>query len=70
MSIHKLTACIYKYVKRKNEHATERVGLQDLHHVGRANGFSRGEVGYAIQLLKEKDMLRYYRKSGWVAMKI
>ena len=70
MPIEQLTAKLYKFTLNRNQHTDTRVKLDNLKAVGKYYGFSEQEVGYAIQLLKRKDMLRYYRKSGWVAIAI
>lgn len=69
MAIEILTAKIYRFVLARNAD-DHFVGNENLHLLGKHYGYSRGKVGYAIQLLKQKNMLRYIKRYGWKAYEI
>lgn len=56
---------IYDYAEYKN-YKEERVTLDTLHRLGYSHGYTKQQVGNAIQKLKLKRKLFWNKRYGWI----
>lgn len=71
MPIQSYAHSLWRYVWDRNQNHIDsrRVLLSHMMNYGVRMGYSHQETGYAIQLLKQQNKLKWYKSVGWVAKK-
>lgn len=65
MPIEQITEAIYRFIKNYGE--THYVKLTNIRLFAQSKRISMGEMGYALQILKQQGKVRFTKRVGWVA---